>query len=137
MPDAAVATGTLAMAVKLPGFDASVGTAAQPAPNVSPVMAACVVGAGAGAAGVVFCGLEDVLPPFDPHADRANTPAAPTATRLAILDLIIYFSRRGRGVIDGYSPGVDVRMGGATDGECHASLDPSGGRAAPNPLPIR
>ena len=34
-PDAAVATGTLAMAAKLPGFDASVGTAAQPAPNSS------------------------------------------------------------------------------------------------------
>ena len=36
LPDAAVATGTLAMAAKLPGFEASVGTAAQPAPNWSP-----------------------------------------------------------------------------------------------------
>src|SRR5690349_856090 len=55
LPDAAVATGTLAIAAKLPGFDASLGTAAQPGPN-SPETAACgaidgaAAGAGAGAA---------------------------------------------------------------------------------------
>src|SRR5690349_16704728 len=54
LPDAAVATGTLAIAAKLPGFDGSVGTAAQPAPN-SPVAVAGAIdgaidGASAGAA---------------------------------------------------------------------------------------
>src|SRR5215213_3630912 len=55
LPEAAVATGTMAIAAKLPGFEASVGTAAQPAPNWSPAAIAepdmgAIDGAGAGAA---------------------------------------------------------------------------------------
>src|SRR3954462_3522715 len=61
LPEAAVATGTIAMAWKLPLFDASVGTAAQPAPKftvVSMAGADDMVGAAlvivvAGAAAVV------------------------------------------------------------------------------------
>src|SRR4051794_7681999 len=50
LPDAAVATGTLAIAAKLPGFDGSVGTAAQPAPNSPVAVAGAIDGASAGAA---------------------------------------------------------------------------------------
>ena len=80
-PDAAVATGTLAMAVKLPGFDASVGTAAQPAPNCWPediagaIDGAAIDGAAAGAAACPI-GPEPPLP----HADRARANTAPAVT---------------------------------------------------------
>src|SRR3954463_7664501 len=50
LPDAAVATGTLAIAAKLAGFDGSVGTAAQPAPNSPVAVAGAIDGASAGAA---------------------------------------------------------------------------------------
>src|SRR5690348_17211831 len=48
--DAAVATGTFAIAAKLPGLDGSVGTAAQPAPNSPVAVAGAIDGASAGAA---------------------------------------------------------------------------------------
>jgi hypothetical protein len=99
-------------------------------------MAASVVGIGASVVGAGFAGL-DVLPLLDPHAERANTPAAPTATSAAILGFLMDVSRRGRGVIAGYSPAARTRMGGGGDGECHASMDPSDASAAPNPPPIR
>src|SRR6188472_792562 len=50
LPDAAVATGTCAIAAKLPGFDGSVGTAAHPAPNSPVAVAGAIDGASAGAA---------------------------------------------------------------------------------------
>src|ERR671916_262767 len=59
LPEAAVATGTLAIASKLPALAGSVGTAEQPAPNSPSIMAgaelgaaSAVDGAGAGAAAV-------------------------------------------------------------------------------------
>ena len=69
------------MAVKLPGFDASVGTAAQPAPNCWPediagaIDGAAIDGAAAGAAACSI-GPEPPLP----HADRARANTAPAVT---------------------------------------------------------
>jgi hypothetical protein len=54
LPEAAVATGTLAIASKLPGSDASVGTAAQPAPN-------CVISIGAAALGATVVGVVAIV----------------------------------------------------------------------------
>src|SRR4051812_33959234 len=58
LPDAAVATGAFAIDAKLPGLEASVGTAAQPAPKFSPAAIADAEGAieGAGAAGAAADG---------------------------------------------------------------------------------
>ncbi len=80
-PDAAVATGTLAMAAKLPGFDASVGTAAQPAPNSSLAAMAepdgaidGAIGAAAGAGGAGAAA--GAAPPPQAESETVQTAAA-------------------------------------------------------------
>ena len=79
LPDAAVATGTLAMAAKLPGFDASVGTAAQPAPNClagghrGAIDGAAIDGAAAGGAACAIGGRSRALPHAD--SETVNTAA--------------------------------------------------------------
>src|SRR3954469_19500931 len=84
LPDAAVATGTLAMAAKLPGFDGSVGTAAQPAPNSPVAVAGAIDGASAGAAEAAAAGSAaagaGAGAAAAPQADRetAQTEAAVT-----------------------------------------------------------
>jgi hypothetical protein len=87
LPEAAVATGTLAMAAKLPGFDASVGTAAQPAPNWSPAAMAepegdidGAIGAAAGADGAGSrCHGRAAPPPQAVSETVAAAAAAATA----------------------------------------------------------
>src|SRR5688500_11269058 len=85
LPDAAVATGTFDMASKLPGLLASVGTAAQPAPNVAMSIAGAEVAA-AVAAGVVAAGAVDV-----PAVSSALSPQAAmdsenrTAAEMAVI----------------------------------------------------
>src|SRR5215218_9829786 len=81
LPDAAVATGTFAMDAKLPGFDASVGTAAQLAPKFSPVAIGAIDGAGAigAAADGAGAGAEaGAAPP--PQADSETVQTAAAAT---------------------------------------------------------
>src|SRR3954469_17801827 len=80
LPDAAVATGTFAMDAKLPGLEASVGTAAQPAPKFSPASIAdadgAIEGAGAGAAADgAGAGAVAVLDP-PPQADSETVQRA-------------------------------------------------------------
>jgi hypothetical protein len=80
----------LAIAAKLPGFDASAGTAAQPAPNCSPppvaapaAADACIAGAIDGAGAEAGAGaLAVVAPP--PQAERET---APTAAAMMAADL--------------------------------------------------
>src|SRR5690349_7218127 len=79
LPDAAVATGTLAIAAKLPGFDGSVGTAAQPAPNSPVAVAVAIDGAidGASAAAAEGAAVGAAAPQAD--SETAQTEAAVTA----------------------------------------------------------
>ena len=86
LPDAAVATGTLAMDWKLPALVASVGTAAQPEPKSTP--AALADGDAAADADV---SLDDDLPEFElPHAPSGSASAPNRAmeanTRLFMTD---------------------------------------------------
>src|SRR3954463_15855524 len=97
LPDAAVATGTFAIAAKLPGFDGSVGTAAQPAPNSPVAVAGAIDGASAGAAEGAAAGAAaagaGAGAAAAPQADRetAQTEAAVTTAnfraRIRILSL--------------------------------------------------
>jgi hypothetical protein len=77
LPDAAVATGTFAIAAKLPGFDGSVGTAAQPAPNSPVAVAGAIDGASAGAAEGAAAGA---AAPAGAGTGAAAVPQADSAT---------------------------------------------------------
>ncbi|GAA3284243.1 hypothetical protein GCM10020218_042090 [Dactylosporangium vinaceum] len=88
MPEAAEATGTFAIASKLPGLAGSVGTAAQPAPNWASIGAA-LDGAPVVAIGApVVIGAEDwagaAVSSEEPQAarERASAVAAATAANL-------------------------------------------------------
>src|SRR4051812_41633507 len=94
LPDAAVATGTLAIAAKLPGFDGSVGTAAQPAPNSPVAVAGAIDGASAGAAeGAAAAAGAGAGAAAAPQADRETAQAEAAVTtanfraRIRILSL--------------------------------------------------
>ncbi|GIF66875.1 hypothetical protein Ais01nite_49100 [Asanoa ishikariensis] len=80
MPDAAVATGTCAIAWKLPAFIGSVGTAEQPEPNSPATIAGLDVMAdeGALAGGFAFCASPASLP--QAATVKANAATAATAT---------------------------------------------------------
>jgi hypothetical protein len=93
-----VATGTFAIAAKLPGFDGSVGTAAQPAPNSPVAVAGAIDGASAGAAeaaaaGAAAAGAGAGAGAAVPQADNetAQTEAAVTTAnfraRIRVLSL--------------------------------------------------
>src|SRR3954447_6273845 len=81
LPDAAVATGTLAIAAKLPGFDGSVGTAAQPAPNSPVAVAGAIDGASAGAAEGAAAGAAAAGAGAAGAGAGAGAAAAPQADR--------------------------------------------------------
>ncbi|MDT0352490.1 hypothetical protein [Pseudonocardia charpentierae] len=91
LPEAAVATGTLAIAAKLPGFEASVGTAAQPAPNWSPAAIAepdigaidgAAIGAAADAAGAGAAA--GAVPPPQAESETVQIAAAVATANLMV-----------------------------------------------------
>ncbi|WP_435206519.1 hypothetical protein [Micromonospora sp. bgisy143] len=73
-----MATGTFAIASKLPGLDASVGTAAHPEPNWPDI----IIDGEADAIGALadMLGAPPALSPLSvpPQADRASTAITPT-----------------------------------------------------------
>jgi hypothetical protein len=77
-----VATGTWAIDAKLPGLEASVGTAAQPGPNSAIVVAmlGAVLAAGAGAPAP----LPDVSSLLQAASEMVNRAAAAIAVNLAV-----------------------------------------------------
>jgi hypothetical protein len=78
------------MAAKLPGFEASVGTAAQPEPKFSPAAVEDMEGAidGAGAAGAAAdgagAGAVAVEPPPQADSETVQTAAAATTANFSV-----------------------------------------------------
>jgi hypothetical protein len=74
----------MAIAWKLPGFAASVGTAAQPAPNVVAIIEADGLGAAAVVVATPAVGAEAVSVSSEPQAatEKANSVAAAIAVSL-------------------------------------------------------
>ncbi|GHJ54299.1 hypothetical protein Nm8I071_36060 [Nonomuraea sp. TT08I-71] len=84
LPDAAVATGTFAIASKLPGLAGSVGTAAQPEPNWAEAIDGDdeAIGALADILGAALLPAAVVSVSPSPQADRASSAIAPTVANI-------------------------------------------------------